>query len=143
MEAGTIAPVAASTGSRTIADLLPLAAEKHAQAVAVRQKVGGEWVGTTYAQVGEVVSEIGRGLIDLGIEAGDRVAVLCNTRPEWSYASLAVSSAGGVVVPGYPPNSPDECQWVVGNSESVAVVCEDASQVAKIVEIRDELPALR
>src|SRR3954447_23967362 len=143
MEAGTIAPAAASTGSRTIADLLPLAAEKHAHAVAVRQKVGDEWVDTTFAQAGEVVSEIGRGLIDLGIEAGDRVAVLCNTRPEWSYASLAVSSAGGVVVPVYPTNSPDECQWVVGNSESVAVVCEDASQVAKIVEIRGELPSLR
>jgi long-chain acyl-CoA synthetase len=143
MEAGTIAPSEASTGSRTIADLLPLAAEKHAQAVAVRQKSGDEWVDTTYAQVGEIVSEIGRGLIDLGIEAGDRVAVLCNTRPEWSFTSLAVSSAGGVVVPVYPTNSPEECQWVVGNSESVAVICEDASQVAKIVEVRDELPDLR
>jgi long-chain acyl-CoA synthetase len=143
MEAGTIAPSAASTGSRTIADLLPLAAEKHADAVAVRQKFGDEWQDVTYAQVGEIVSEIGRGLIDLGIEPTDRVAVLCNTRPEWSYASLAISSAGGVVVPVYPTNSPDECQWVVGNSESVAVVCEDASQVAKIVAVRDELPNLR
>ena len=143
MEAGTIAPSAASTGSRTIADLLPLAAEKHADAVAVRQKVGDEWVDITYAEMGEIVSEIGRGLIDLGIEAGDRVAILCNTRPEWSYASLAISSAGAVVVPVYPTNSPEECEWVVGNSESVAVVCEDASQVAKIVAVRDQLPALR
>src|SRR5215208_3187048 len=143
MEAGTIAPSEASTGSRTIADLLPLAAQKHASAVAVRQKVDGEWTDTTYAQVGEVVSEIGRGLIDLGVESGERVAVLCNTRPEWSYASLAVSSAGGVVVPVYPTNSSDECQWVIGNSESVAVICEDASQVAKIVEVRAELPSLR
>src|SRR5215207_6653468 len=143
MEAGTISPAAASTGSRTIADLLPLAPEKHASAVAVRQKVNDEWTNTTFAQVGEIVSEIGRGLIDLGVESGERVAVLCNTRPEWSYASLAISSAGGVVVPVYPTNSPDECQWVVGNSESVAVVCEDASQVAKIVEVRAELPSLR
>jgi long-chain acyl-CoA synthetase len=143
MEAGTIAPAEASTGSRTIADLLPLAAEKHARAVAVRKKIGDEWVDTTYAEVGEIVSEIGRGLVDLGIEAGDRVAVLCNTRPEWSYASLAVSSAGGVVVPVYPTNSPEECQWVVGNSESVAVICEDASQVAKVVEVRGDLPDLR
>src|SRR4051794_16228200 len=117
MEAGTIAPSAASTGSRTIADLLPIAAEKHAQAIAVRQKVDDEWVDTNFAKVGEIVTEIGLGLIDLGLEAGERVAVLCNTRPEWSYSSLAVSAAGGVVVPVYPTNSPDECQWVVGNSE--------------------------
>jgi long-chain acyl-CoA synthetase len=143
MEAGTIAPSAASTGSRTIADLLPKAADKHAHKVAVRQKVDDEWVDTTFAQVGEVVTEIGLGLIALGVEPGERVAVLCNTRPEWSYASLAVSAAGGVVVPVYPTNSPDECQWVVGNSESVAVICEDASQVAKIVEVSGQLPSLR
>jgi long-chain acyl-CoA synthetase len=143
MEAGTIAPVAASTGSRTIADLLPLAAEKHASAIAVRQKVGDEWQDTTFAQMGEVVSEIGRGLIDLGVQAGERVAILCSTRPEWSYASFAISTAGAVVVPVYPTNAPEECEWVVGNSEAVAVVCEDASQVAKIVAVRDQLPSLR
>src|SRR4051795_7540275 len=142
MEAGTIAPTAASTGSRTIADLLPLAAEKHADSVAVREKVGDEWQDTTFAEVGGIVSEIGRGLIDIGVEPGDRVAILCSTRPEWSYCSFAISTAGAVVVPVYPTNSPDECQWLVGNSESVAVICEDASQVAQIVEVRGELPSL-
>ena len=48
-----------------------------------------------------------------------------------------------MVVPIYPTNSPEECEWVAGNSESVAVVCEDASQVAKIVAVRERLPALR
>ena len=48
-----------------------------------------------------------------------------------------------MVVPIYPTNSPEECQWVAGNSGSVAVVCEDAGQVAKIVAVRERLPALR
>ena len=141
MEA-TTRPAAASTGSRTIADLLPAAAEKHADRVAVRSKRGGQWDDVTYAQVGDIVSEIGRGLIDLGVQPADRVAILSNTRPEWTYADFAVASVGAIVVPIYPTNSPDECAWVAGDSGARAIVCEDASQVAKIVEVRERLPSL-
>src|SRR5437868_7386266 len=135
--------VSQSTGSKTIADLLPRAAEKYASQPAVSFKRDGEWHDVTYAQLGEIVSEIGRGLIDLGIEPHERVCILANTRPEWSYCDFAISAAGAVVVPIYPTNSPSECEWVAGNSESVAVICEDASQVAKIVEVRESLPDLR
>ena len=143
MEASTVKPAAASTGSRTIADLLPLAAERHGDRIAVRHKRDGEWREVSYGEVGTIVSEIGRGLIDLGIEPGERVSLLCSTRPEWTYADFAISSAGAVVVPIYPTNSPGECEWVAGNSESVAVICEDAEQVAKILEVRENLPQLR
>ena len=68
--------------------------------------------------------------------------MLCSTRPEWTYASFGITSAGGVVVPIYPTNSPEECEWVAGNSESRFVICEDASQVAKIAAVRDRLPQL-
>jgi long-chain acyl-CoA synthetase len=141
MEAGTAA--SQSTGSKTIADLMVRAAEQFADRVAVRHKVGDEWRDVTFAEVGEVVREIGLGLIDIGIAPGERVSLLCNTRPEWTYCDFAITSAGAVVVPIYPTNSPEECEWVAGNSESVAVICEDASQVAKIVAVRERLPALR
>jgi long-chain acyl-CoA synthetase len=144
MEATTATtPTEASTGSKTIADLMALAARKHADKVAVRHKQDGEWKELTFAEVGDIVREIALGLIDLGIEAGERVCILCNTRPEWTYTDFAISSTGGVVIPIYPTNSPDECQWVAGNSEAVAVVCEDGSQVAKIVAVREHLPNLR
>jgi long-chain acyl-CoA synthetase len=141
MEAGTAA--AQSTGSKTIADLMARAAEQFAGRVALRHKVDGDWRDVTFAEVGEIVREIGRGLIDIGIEPGERVSLLCNTRPEWTYCDFAITSTGAVVVPIYPTNSPEECEWVAGNSESVAIVCEDASQVAKVVAVRDSLPALR
>src|ERR687885_127956 len=112
MESSTAAPSIESTGSATIADMLALA------------------------------SEIARGLIDLGLRPGERVALLCTTRPEWTYADFAITSAGGVVVPIYPTNSPSECAWVTGNSESRFIVCENAAQVAKIDEVRGELPKL-
>ena len=140
MEAST-AP--STTGSRTIADLLPRAVERYGDAVAVRFKRDGEWQDKTYGEVGGAVSEIGRGLIDLGIEPGQRVSLLCSTRVEWTLADFAISCAGAVVVPIYPTNAPEECEWVAGNSESVAIVCEDASQVAKITAVRERLPHLR
>jgi long-chain acyl-CoA synthetase len=143
MEAATPAqPVERSTGSETIADLMGLAVERHADRVAVRHKRSGSWQDVTYREVGTIVSEIARGLIDLGLAPGDRIAILCQTRPEWSYCDFAATSAGAVVVPVYPTNSPEECEWVVGNSESRMVICEDASQVAKIVAVRDRLPDL-
>ena len=90
-----------------------------------------------------IVREIGLGLIALGIQPGERVCLLAKTRIEWTYCDFAIASAGGVAVPIYATNSPEECEWVAGNSESVAVICEDATQVAKIVAVRDRLPDLR
>jgi len=144
MEASTAESAASrSTGSKTIADLLTIATARRGERVAVREKVDGEWRDVTYGEVGEIVDEIGLGLVDLGIEPGQRVCILSNTRPEWTYVDFAISATGAVVVPIYPTNAPEECEWVVGNSEAVAVVCEDAAQVAKILEVRDRLPHLR
>jgi len=142
MQAGTTT-VATSTGSKTIADLFGRATEQYADRIAARHKVDGAWVDVTYAQAGDVVREIGLGLIALGIQPGDRVCLLAKTRIEWTYCDFAIASAGGVAVPIYATNSPEECEWVAGNSESVAVICEDAAQVAKIVAVRDRLPDLR
>ncbi len=139
----TTSPASRSTGSKTIADLLLRAAEQRPDKIAIRHKVDGEWRDVTTREVGEAVTEIGLGLMDLGIAPGERVAILCNTRPGWTLVDFAIASIGAVVVPIYPTNSPEECEWVVGNSETVAVVCEDASQVAKIREVADRLPQLR
>ena len=122
--------------------MISLAAERFGDRAAVKYKRDGAWHDVSFAEVGEIVSELARGLIDLGLAPGDRVALLCTTRPEWSYADFAITSAGGVVVPIYPTNSPSECAWVAGNSESRFIVCENAEQVAKITQVRADLPAL-
>jgi long-chain acyl-CoA synthetase len=141
MEA-SMTPVEHSTGSRTIADLVGLAAARYGEHVAVRHKRDGAWHDVTYAELEEIVSELGRGMVDLGIQPGDRVAILCTTRPEWTYAHFGIVCAGGVVVTIYPTNSPEECEWVAGNSEATAIVCENAAQVAKIRAVRERLPHL-
>jgi long-chain acyl-CoA synthetase len=142
IQESTAGPGQRGTDSVTIADIVSLAAERYGERPAARFKRDGEWTDLSYIELAAIVSEIARGLIDLGLEPGDRVALLCTTRVEWSLADFAITSAGGVVVPIYPTNSPDECAWVAGDSESRFVVCEDAAQAAKIAAVRDRLPRL-
>jgi long-chain acyl-CoA synthetase len=134
---------ATATASQTIADLIPRAAAAHAEHTAIRYKHDGAWQDVTYVQLADIVAEIAFGLIDLGIEPGERVCILANTRPEWSYADLAATSVGTVVVPIYQTNSPEECLWVISDSDACAIVCEDASQLAKIAAVREQIPHLR
>src|SRR5438045_9444915 len=123
-----------TSGSRTIADLIPRAAAAHADHVAIRYKRDGAWHDVTYRQLAEIVQEIGLGLIDLGLQAGERICILANTRPEWSYADMGATSTGAVVVPIYQTNSPEECLWVISDSDACAIVCEDEEQLAKIAQ---------
>jgi long-chain acyl-CoA synthetase len=134
---------ATTTGSKTIAGLIPRAAAEHGEQTAIRYKRDGSWHDVSYAQLSDVVQEIGLGLIDLGIQPGERLCILGNTRPEWTYADMAATSAGAVVVPIYQTNSPEECLWVISDSGATAIVCEDQEQLAKIVEIKDQVPNLR
>jgi long-chain acyl-CoA synthetase len=140
-----IAPgLTSASGARTVAQLPAVAAERYADRVALRAKgADGAWHDTTYAEAGTVIEELALGLVALGIQPGERVAILMNTRAEWTLASYAISAAGAVVVPVYPTNSPEECEWVVGNSGAVAVVSEDAGQLQKIEQVRGALPDLR
>ena len=144
MEAVTAgAAAAAGTGSKTIADLLPLAAKKYADRPAQRYKVGDEWVDVTYTELGEAVKEVSLGLVDLGIEAGDKVSILAHTRPEWTQACFGILTAGGALVTIYQTNSPEECQYVLSHSDSRAVFVEDAEQLEKVRKVQHDCPELR
>jgi len=130
------------TNSKTVADLLPRAAEQYGSKVAVRYKEGDRWVGKTFGEVREIVRPLAFGLVTLGVEKGDRVAILGNTRPEWTYFDFAALSIGATVVPIYQTNSPEECRYVLDNSDSKVVVVEDAEQLEKVRAVRDQLPQL-
>src|SRR3954471_2271968 len=147
MESATVAATGSatesSTNSKTCADLMPLAAERHADLSAITYKDdSGEWASKTYREVGDIVRALALGLIELGIEKGDKVSILANTRPEWTYFDFAALSVGAVVVPIYQTNSPEECQYVLENSDAKAVIVEDSEQLAKIDEIRNRTPKL-
>jgi long-chain acyl-CoA synthetase len=125
-----------------MASLAAVAAKQHAGRPALRHKVDGDWVDIEYADLGVAASEVARGLMDRGIARGDRVSILANTRPEWTFANLGILASGAASVSIYQTNSPEECHYVLEHSESRAVFVEDGEQLAKIREIENDLPAL-
>ena len=143
METATATSREAATASTTIADLLPRAVERFGPESAVRYKdESGAWASKTFDEVGDIVRRLALGLMELGIEKGDKVSILANTRAEWTYFDFAALTAGATVVPIYQTNSPEECRYVLENSDARAVVVEDDEQMEKIRQVRDSTPEL-
>ncbi len=130
------------THSTTLADLLPRAARMYGDAPAAMFKQDDAWVKRSFKEVEETVRGLALGLVELGVGKGDKVSILANTRPEWTYCDFAALSIGATVVPIYQTNSPEECQYVLENSDAKVVVVEDDEQIEKIRAVRDRLPLL-
>ena len=126
----------------TLAEFVATIADGRRDDVALRHKQDGAWPELTYGELDDRIRGIARGLMALGLEPGDRVSILAETRPEWTTTSLAITLAGLVVVPIYPSNSPDECAWVLSDAGSRVVIAENALQAAKVAEVKDRLPHL-
>src|SRR5258705_8777750 len=105
-------------------------------------KQGAGWKTITWREVGDVVREVALGLIALGREKGDAVALLSTSRAEWVQADFAIFSAGCVTVPVYPSYPPDLIAYVVNDSGARTIIVEDPGQLAKVLEARDKAPAL-
>lgn len=101
----------------------------------------GEWQTITYAQTRDRVTRLAAGLIDLGVQAQQRVAIAAATRIEWILADLAVVCAGAATTSIYPTTTAEDVAYILGDSGSVVAVVEDADQLAKIR--RADLPELR
>src|SRR3954451_16107062 len=125
-----------------MADMALLAASKHAGRTAIKYKQGDDWTDVSFDAFGDAVRETALGLMALGLQKGDRVAILANTCPEWAYACFAILSAGGISVSIYQTNSPSEVQYVANHSESKAIFVEDQEQLDKVRTCRADLPAL-
>ncbi len=86
--------------------------------MSTRARRGHGWVTKTYARFGHEVDALARVLIDHGVAAGDRVAILAVNRPEWSVADFAALSAGAVVVPIYQTSTPSQVRYLLEHSGS-------------------------
>ena len=83
------------------------------------------------------------GLGTLGVNRGDRVAILSDSRPEWMIADLATLTLGGITVPIYPTLPPAQVGYILADSEASVVVAADEEQAAKVREVWEGLPSLR
>ncbi len=116
--------------------------EKSADRPAQSFKRGAEWKTVVWREVGGVVREVALGLIALGREKGERVALLSASRAEWVQADFAIFSAGCVTVPVYPSYPPDLIAYVVNDSQAKTLIVEDPAQLAKVLQARDRMPEL-
>ncbi|MGW2420392.1 AMP-dependent synthetase/ligase [Streptomyces sp. NPDC001709] len=101
-----------------------------------------DWKSLSWAQAAERVYAIAAGLIELGVQPEQRVALASSTRVEWILADLGILCAGGATTTVYPQTNADESAFILSDSESRVLIAEDAAQVAKAVEKRAELPEL-
>ena len=109
---------------------------------AIMRKREGAWKHVTWREYGDRVFEIARALKSLGLRKGDRVALLSQTRPEWTYLDQAILSLGGITVPVYPSVTGEEVGYILRDSGARFVFCDDASQVDKTLPFKAGLPDL-
>ncbi len=107
-----------------------------------RRNARKEWESFTWTQTSSAVTEIAAGLMALGIQPEDRVAIASNTRLEWILSDLGVLCAGGATTTVYPTTGTEDVHHILSDSGSKVVIAEDTSQLAKINACWDDLPAL-
>jgi len=114
-------------------------AAREYDAGALRYHDGDDWTDMSFEELGKAAREIAGGLIELGIEAGQRVAIISETRPEWTLADLGGILAGAQVVPIYQTASIEEARHVLEDSEARLVFCEDAEKLETVRQASEGL----
>lgn len=126
----------------TLADVFLEGLKGHAGVAASRRREEGGWESFERAELAGRIRRIAAGLREIGGEPGDRVAILSHTRLEWALADWGALLGRQVVVTVYPVLPPDQVLHILRDSEARIVFAADAEQLAKLVEIEDELEQL-
>ncbi len=122
-------------GVRTIATRVRDRAVSSPDGVAMRAKVYGVWQEVTWSDYWDAVQAVGHGLLALGVEPGDRVAVLAENRREWLYADLASVAVRAATVGLYSTNPWPEVRHILADSGAKLLVAEDQEQVDKVIDV--------
>lgn len=101
------------------------------------------WVTMSWQSADIRVRKIANGLLSLGVQPGERVAILSNTRVEWVLADIAILHAGAATTTVYPSNTAEECAYILNDCAAVAIFVENESQMEKVLSQKSELPNLK
>ena len=104
--------------------------------------LGGTWTPMSVQAFADEAAAVAKGLVTLGVEPGDRVAVMSRTRYEWTLLDFAVWSAGAVTVPVYETSSADQVEWILADSGVKVAVVETAAHATLTESVRGRLPDL-
>jgi long-chain acyl-CoA synthetase len=138
-----VVSVAPSDYQRTLPQALRHLARTTPERVAIRQKRFGIWKPLTWAAYHDRALRVGLGFVALGVERGAHIGVLAENRIEWVLSQLGAGLVGAVTVGVYPTSPTNEVAYVLGHADAQVVVCEDQEQADKVLDAREQLPALR
>ncbi|WP_214413716.1 AMP-dependent synthetase/ligase [Sphaerisporangium fuscum] len=127
--------------SANCADTVFTRGEQEPDAVMISRKIGEVWTDVTAAQFRDQVAATAKGLIEAGIEPGDRVALMSRTRYEWTVLDYAIWAAGGVGVPIYETSSADQVEWILSDSGVKGVIVESAAHEETVARALAEADA--
>ncbi len=130
-----------ATDPRTLNELFNSAVERYRDDEFLRFKSSGEWRSLTYGEVARRVRELAMGLVELGIEAGDRVAIWCENRPEWNLADLAALAIGAVDVPIYTTQALSQVEYIISDSRARAIFVSGPF-LEKALSLKERVPTL-
>ncbi|HJU32508.1 MAG TPA: long-chain fatty acid--CoA ligase [Hyphomicrobiaceae bacterium] len=111
--------------------------------VALREKQRGIWKAYTWGDYGEAAQAIGMGLIALGLQPGEHVAIHSDNNKEWLFCDMAALCAGGISTGIYPTDSPAQVEYLVNDCDAKYLLVEDEEQLDKILAVRQRTPGLR
>lgn len=117
--------------------------KKYGDRVVQRYKKDGTWLDISWNQMKEAAELIGFGLVELGLKQKDTICLLSENRPEWAHADLGIISAGGVNVPIYATNTPQQVQYIINDAEAQYILVSNKLQLEKIMKIRANTPKLK
>jgi long-chain acyl-CoA synthetase len=124
---------------RTAVEMWKRRVAKTPAAPAFRHFAGETWTTVSYAEADADAREIAAGLVAAGVVPGDRVCLVAQTRLEWALCDVGILLAGGVTVPIYASNTPEQCEFIIRDAGAKLVIVEDATQRDKLLPLRDRL----
>lgn len=125
-------------------DLLDNRAKRDPEGAMIEYKGDdGTWHPYSAQVFRDMVIDLAKGLVGLGVNKGDSVAIVSRTRWEWTALDMAIMSIGALTVPVYETNSASQVSWILNDSKVTLAIAEDDGQRDKIESVRDEVPTLR
>lgn len=115
---------------------------RNPQSVAVKFKTNGSWQSKNWNEYYKDIEQIGSALLSLGIAPGDRVAIMANTRYEWSVADLAIFGIKAITVPVYQNNTPEDVEYILNNSAARILICESRGPLKIFESVKAQCPTI-
>jgi len=116
--------------------------EEHPDRVLFMNKEEAKWRDISWGEVADITTEVANGLLSLGLNKGERVAILAENRIDWIYADLGILSAAGITVTIYPSNLPHEIEYIVNNSGSRFIIASTKEQYDKLADRAETMKGL-